>query len=97
MVAFLENCPEKFEAQSETIGRRKRGNGLEVPCRHRFVVAKQWLIKEPEGLLQNQVTASVILQTGFLKALTFTKHFPEFNKRHSRLVVTLKQKLHQIA
>ena len=36
------------------INGRKRGNGLEVPCRYRFV-AKRRLIKL-EGLLQNQVT-----------------------------------------
>ena len=42
------------------------GNGLEVPCRYRFV-AKRRLIKKLEGLLQNQVTTSYIpYKTGFL-------------------------------
>ena len=40
----------------EVIGRRKRGNGLEVPFRYHFV-AKWQLIKKMEGLCQNQVTA----------------------------------------
>ena len=41
----------------EVIGRRKQENGLEVPCRYRFV-AKWRLFKKLESLLQNQVTAS---------------------------------------
>ena len=36
----------------EIIGRTKRGNRLEVPCRYRSV-AKRRLIKKLEGLLQN--------------------------------------------
>ena len=55
----VESCPEKFgiflrpggRSTCEVIGRRKRGNGLEVPCRYRFV-AKWRLIKKLEGLLQ---------------------------------------------
>ena len=57
----------------EIIG-RKRGNGLEVPRRYRFV-AKQRLIKL-EGWLQNQVTASK-LKLVFLKALTITRDFTD--------------------
>ena len=39
----------------EVTGRRRCGNGLELPCSYHFV-AKQWLIKKLEGLLQSQVT-----------------------------------------
>jgi len=41
-------------ATCEVIGGRKQGNGLEVPCMYRFV-AKQWLIKNLEVLLQPHV------------------------------------------
>ena len=45
------------QSTCEVTGRRKRGNGLEVPCTYRFV-AKRRLVKKLEVLLQNRVTAS---------------------------------------
>ena len=46
----------------------------EVPC-----IAKRRLIKQLEGLLQNQVTASYffgnLIKLAFLEAHTFTKDF----------------------
>ena len=66
----------------EVIGRRKRGNGWEVPCRYRFV-AKWRLLKKLEGLLQNQVTAPYNYFFGFFTDNT------EFNKRRSQLVAAL--------
>ena len=67
------------------------GNGLEVPCKYRFVA--MWRLIKLEGLLQNQVTASQffvsLIKLPFLNALTITKDFkenPEFNKHCSPLV-----------
>ena len=58
---------------------------MEVPCRYRFV-AKRWLIKKLEGLLQNQVTTLQffvnVIELAFLNALEITKDFTantEFN------------------
>ena len=64
-------CSEKFgifEAWRAIIVWKKTTNGLEVPCRYRFV-AKRRLIK----LNYN----SSLLKLAFLKALTIAKKFTE--------------------
>ena len=45
-------------ATCEVAGRRKRGNGLEVPCVYRFVAKRCRLVKKLRVLLQGQPSAN---------------------------------------
>ena len=58
---------------------RKRGNGLEVPCRH-----VKWQLIKLEGLLHNKVTASQFFVNLIFSKPLFTST-REFNRCHSQI------------